>query len=133
MIMKAAFIMKARTRYNDFTMGRFLVSPDDFTEEETERVSDYVAAQNKYLDAAPAEGIRVRYCDEKFVVLGRSIFIANLYKRFGRETQYSELESSDRRNHAFLGFVFHRDEVHEIFDVTYEHLLEFYESYMSEL
>mgnify|MGYP006916050620 CR=1 FL=1 len=136
--MQAAFIMHARTKYNDFMQGNFLVKPENFPNEEIVKVYEHVGNETRYFDIAPSEGIKITFCDKKFIVLGVSIKIAELYKLCGRETKYSRVDNDNGRsnNHAFMGFVFKREdieEIHEEFDITYKLLLEHYERYISDI
>lgn len=129
MKLKVAPIINGRTREVDFR-SELLVVPEDFNRQTTEWARTYITDSTYAFELSGAEGRRVVFCNGQYVVNGLSIRIGDLYRLCGKPAKYDKVNET-RTNYGFIGFVLHKKDLQEPFDIPYSAFLEVYEAYMA--
>lgn len=129
MKLKVAPIIHARTREVDFR-SELLVVPEDFNRQATRWAHMYITDSTFSFELSGSDGRRVVFCNGQFIVNGLSIYIGDLYRLCGKPAKYDTVNGT-RANYGFIGFVLHKKDLQEPFDIPYSAFLEVYETYMA--
>ena len=130
MILSVAPIIHARTMDVDFR-SNLLVVPENFGPEQVQWARKFILASTRYFEFSGENGRRVVFGNRDLVVTGLSIRIEDLYKHCGKAPRYHQVDSTNRTNFAFIGFVIPGSCVKKGFDVPESMLLEQFERYMA--
>lgn len=129
MKLKVAPIIHARTREVDFR-SELLVVPEDFDRQAIQWARTYITDSTRSFELSGADGRRVVFCNGQYIVNGLSIRISDLYRLCGKPAKYDKVNGT-RINYGFIGFVLHKKDLQEPFDIPYSVFLEAYEIYMA--
>lgn len=129
MKLKVAPIIHARTREVDFR-SELLVVPEDFDRQATQWARTYIIDSTSSFELSGADGRRAAFCNGQYVVNGLSIRIGDLYRLCGKPAKYDTVNGT-RANYGFIGFVLHKKDLLEPFDIPYSAFLDVYETYMA--